>query len=90
MADITVTIADQFLPTIEAAFTQSFGYQASITETDPETGEATTHPNPETPADFTKRCVLKYIQDVTRAYLVNKAQAEAAAAAAAHAESITL
>lgn len=90
MADITVSIPDQHLAAIEEAFTQTFGYQPTIRTTDPETGAVTETPNPQSASDFTKERVLIYIQEVTRVFHVNRAQAAAAAAAQQVADNIKL
>ncbi len=71
MATLSITIPDDKLGRVRAAFGVAYGYQDTINGS----------PNPESLAQFTRRRVIEYIKDVVRAHEAQSA-ADAARIAA--------
>lgn len=92
MADFSIAIADADVPTVFAAFGDTFGYQATVpnpaaTDADgnPVPDQPATIANPQSLEDFARQQVIFWISSVVSGYRSRQAQAAAAAQAASQA-----
>ena len=76
MASITLTIPDAIVQRVLTGFCSTHGYAAQIPSKD---NAAILIDNPETKAEFIKRCLLNYIKTSVREYEEAVAKREAAA-----------
>ena len=73
MATITITIPDDKVAIVVAAYQERYNYPETVT--DPATLEIVN--NPESPAAFARRCVVEEIRDAVRLYRRPQAEAQA-------------
>ncbi len=70
MAVISITIPDPVVARVRTAFTNTYGYQATIP--DP-SNPGQTIPNPETASAFMRRMLMNFVKDTVKGYEASQA-----------------